>query len=143
MKTGSPLPGAGETLDSFYHGRILLLQRKGGYRFSVDAPLLAGFIRTRPGDRLLELGAGNGVISLLLSRKPFRRIVCLEVQPGLAELARRNVALNRLKKKIHIQEMDFRDFRPRVKFDLVFSNPPYIKGSGTREPVRGKDHRQA
>jgi tRNA1Val (adenine37-N6)-methyltransferase len=122
----------GETLDSFYHGRIRLLQKKRGYRFSVDAPLLAGFIRTRPEDRLLELGAGNGVVSLLLSRKPFRRIVCLEVQPGLADLARRNIALNGLEKRILVLEKDFRDFRPRQKFDLVFSNPPYIKGAGGR-----------
>jgi tRNA1(Val) A37 N6-methylase TrmN6 len=130
MKGSKPSPGEDETLDSFYHGRILLLQKKRGYRFSVDAPLLADFIRTRPADRLLELGAGNGIISLLLSRKPFRRIVCLEVQPGLADLARRNVALNRLEDRILVLEQDLRDFEPPEKFDLVFSNPPYIKGSG-------------
>jgi len=130
MKRSEPSPGEDETLDSFYHGRVLVLQKKRGYRFSVDAPLLADFIRTRPDDRLLELGAGNGIISLLLSRKPFRRIVCLEVQPGLADLARRNVALNRLEDKIQVLEQDLRVFKPVEKFDLVFSNPPYIKGSG-------------
>lgn len=130
MKRPEPSPGEDETLDSFYHGRILLLQKRQGYRFSVDAPLLADFIRPRPGDRLLELGAGNGIISLLLSRKPFRRIVCLEVQPGLADLARRNVVLNQLEKKILVLEKDLRAFRPGRKFDLVFSNPPYIKSRG-------------
>ena len=130
MKRSEPSPGEDETLDSFYHGRVLLLQKKRGYRFSVDAPLLADFIRTRPGDRLLELGAGNGIISLLLSRKPFQRIVCLEVQPGLADLARRNVALNRLEERIMVLEQDFRAFEPKERFDLVFSNPPYIKGRG-------------
>ena len=130
MKRREPSPGEDETLDTFYHGRILLLQKKLGYRFSVDAPLLADFVRPRPGDRLLELGAGNGIISLLLSRKAFRRIVGLEVQPGLADLARRNVALNHLEEKIIILEQDLRDFRPKERFDLVFSNPPYIKGRG-------------
>ena len=130
MKRSKPSPGEDETLDSFYHGRVLLLQKKRGYRFSVDAPLLADFIRTRPEDGLLELGAGNGIISLLLSRKPFRRIVCLEVQPGLADLARRNVAINRLEKKIIVLEQDLRTFRPKEKYDLVFSNPPYIKSTG-------------
>jgi tRNA1(Val) A37 N6-methylase TrmN6 len=130
MKRSKPSPREDETLDSFYHGRVLLLQKKRGYRFSVDAPLLADFIRTRPGDTLLELGAGNGIISLLLSQKPFRRIVCLEVQPGLADLARRNVALNRLEKKISVLELDLRAFRPEKTFDLVFSNPPYIKSTG-------------
>lgn len=130
MKRRKPSPGEDETLDSFYHGRVLLLQKKRGYRFSVDAPLLAGFIRTRPDDSLLELGAGNGIISLLLSRKPFRRIVCLEVQSGLADLARRNISLNGLEKKIVVLEQDLTTFRPEEKFDLVFSNPPYIKGAG-------------
>jgi tRNA1Val (adenine37-N6)-methyltransferase len=130
MKSSKPSPGEDETLDSFYHGRILLLQKKQGYRFSVDAPLLADFIRTRRGDRLLELGAGNGIISLLLGRKFFRRIVCLEVQPSLADLARRNVVLNQLEKKIFVLEQDLRAFRPGRKFDLVFSNPPYIKSRG-------------
>jgi tRNA1Val (adenine37-N6)-methyltransferase len=130
MMRPEPSPGEDETLDSFYHGRIFILQKKRGYRFSVDAPLLADFIRTRPGDRLLELGAGNGIISLLLSRKPCRRIVCLEVQPGLADLARRNVVLNRLEEKIRVLEQDLRTFEPGERFDLVFSNPPYIKGKG-------------
>ncbi len=130
MKRSEPSPREDETLDSFYHGRVLLLQKKRGYRFSVDAPLLADFIRTRPADSLLELGAGNGIISLLLSRKPFRRIVCLEVQRGLADLARRNIVLNGLEKKIAVLEQDLRSYRPEEKFDLVFSNPPYLKSIG-------------
>jgi len=86
----------GETLDAFYHGRIRVLQTKAGYRFSIDAPLLADFIRTRPGDEALELGTGSGIISLLLSVRPFKRITAVEIQSGLAGLARRNVALNGL-----------------------------------------------
>ncbi|MEW5900232.1 MAG: methyltransferase [Acidobacteriota bacterium] len=130
MKKISPGPGEDETLDSFYHGRLLILQKKRGYRFSVDAPLLADFIRTKSSDDILELGAGNGIISLLLSRKPFRRITAVEIQPGLADLARRNIALNGLEKKITVREQDLRLFHPRRKFDVVFANPPYIQKKG-------------
>lgn len=130
MKRTSPEPAEDETLDTFYHGRILVLQKKRGYRFSLDAPLLADFIRTRPTDSLLELGAGNGIISLLLSRKPFRRIVCLEIQPCLADLARRNIALNHLESKVSVLEQDLRTYRTGEKCDIVFSNPPYIKKKG-------------
>ncbi len=128
-RTGSD-PAGDETLDTFYHGRVLVLQKKRGYRFSLDAPLLADFIETHPDDRLLELGAGSGIISLLLSRKPFQRIVCLEIQPGLADLARRNVALNDLEGRISVLEQDLRTFGTEDRFDVVFSNPPYIKKSG-------------
>jgi tRNA1Val (adenine37-N6)-methyltransferase len=117
----------GETLDTFYHGRIRVLQTKKGYRFSVDAPLLADFIRTRAEDEALELGTGNGIISLLLSVKPFKRITAVEIQAGLAGLARRNVELNGLRERIEIVEADFRAYEPGRRFDLVFSNPPYIR----------------
>ncbi|MEK6851454.1 MAG: hypothetical protein AABY30_02825, partial [Candidatus Thermoplasmatota archaeon] len=102
MTTPETLRRDGETLDAFYHGRVRVLQKKKGYRFSVDAPLLAAFIRTRADDEALELGTGSGVISLLLSVKPFRRIVALEIQEGLADLARRNVELNGLGDRVEV-----------------------------------------
>ena len=121
------MKGEGETLDSFYLGRILVLQKKKGYRFSVDSPLLADFIHTEKSDELLELGAGNGIISLLLSFKPFKHITAIEIQESLAALARRNISLNKLGDKITIIHKDLRAFWPRRKFDVIFSNPPYIK----------------
>jgi tRNA1Val (adenine37-N6)-methyltransferase len=116
-----------ETLDAFYHGRVRVLQRKKGYRFSVDAPLLADFVRVKAGDEALDIGAGGGIISLLLSVKPVRRIIALEVQPELADLARRNVALNGLEGRIEVVEADVRTYEPGRVFDLIFSNPPYIR----------------
>ncbi|HPW16951.1 MAG TPA: methyltransferase [Candidatus Aminicenantes bacterium] len=116
-----------ETLDSFYRGRVRVLQKKTGYRFSVDAPLLADFVRTRAEDEALDIGTGSGVIALLLSAKPVRRITALEVQPGLADLARRNVELNGLGGRIEVVEGDLRTYEPGRAFDLVFSNPPYIR----------------
>ncbi len=124
------LMGDDESFDTFYQGRVLVLQKKKGYRFSVDAPLLADFIRTEASEELLELGTGNSIISLLLSIKPFRKIVALEIQGSLADLARRNVRLNRLENRIAVVEEDLRTFDPGRKFDVIFSNPPYIKKRG-------------
>jgi tRNA1Val (adenine37-N6)-methyltransferase len=123
-------PGPGETRDAFFYGRIRIIQKKKGYRFSVDAVLLADFVEIRPGDVCLELGTGNGIVSLLLSVKPFGRVTGLEIQPDLAELARRNVLLNRLGDRIEILTADLRDFRPPAGFDVVFSNPPYFRRRG-------------
>ena len=128
-----------ETLDTFFHGRVSIIQKRRGYRFSVDAPLLADFIRTGPDDELLEIGTGSGVVSLLLSIKPFRRILALEIQPGLAETARRNVELNGLGGRIEVVTADLRTFDPGRRFDVVFSNPPYIRrGAGFLSPVDEK-----
>jgi len=127
MTTPETLRRDGETLGTFYHGRVSVLQKKKGYRFSVDAPLLADFIRTRAEDDALDIGTGSGVISLLLSVKPFRRIVALEIQEGLADLARRNVELNGLGDRIEVVHADLRTYEPGRRFDLIFSNPPYIR----------------
>jgi len=122
-----PTPGKDETLDTFYHGRIQVLQKRKGYRFSVDAPLLADFIRFKAADRLCELGTGSGIIFLLLSERPFKELIALEIQPELAELAERNVRLNHLEDRIRIMRADLMGFHPERKFEVVFSNPPYIK----------------
>lgn len=121
------MTGEDETCDTFYHGRVQILQKKGGFRFSIDAPLLADFIQTKEADRLLELGTGSGIIALLLSIKPFARLTALEIQPDLVNLARRNVRLNNLEDRIQVIQADLRTYASEQKYDIVFSNPPYIK----------------
>lgn len=127
MNLNNQLKGEDETLDTFYHGRIRILQKKTGYRFSIDAPLLADFIQTKETDRILELGTGNGIISLLLSIKPFAGLTALEIQPSLTDLARRNIQLNSCEDRITVVRTDLRNFSANEKYDVVFSNPPYIK----------------
>ncbi|MFW6131460.1 MAG: tRNA1(Val) (adenine(37)-N6)-methyltransferase [Candidatus Aminicenantaceae bacterium] len=127
MKTEKGNKKDDESLDTFYLGQIYIIQKKKGYRFSVDAPILADFIRTTSSDEIIELGTGNGIISLLLSIKPFKHITALEIQESLADLAVRNVILNNLEEKISVHCCDFCTYQPRKKFDIVFSNPPYIK----------------
>ncbi|MBD3413034.1 MAG: methyltransferase [Candidatus Aminicenantes bacterium] len=117
----------GESLDTFYRGRIRILQKTRGYRFSIEAPLLAGFIETDPEDEVLELGTANGIVSLLLSVKPFKSLTALEIQVSLAELARRNVRLNHLQDRIKIVRQDLKKFNPAKKYDIVFANPPYFE----------------
>lgn len=121
------LPRPDETLDEFHRGRVRLIQSKTGYRFALDAPLLADFIEIEAGDDVLELGTGNGIIPLLLAVQPYRKLTALEIQTGLAALARRNVSLNGLSGRVEIVRTDFRSYRPGRRFDVVFSNPPYIK----------------
>ena len=117
----------GETLDTFFHGRIQVLQRRKGYRFAVDAPLLSDFVRTAPEDGICELGTGNGIVALLLSTKPFGHLTAVEIQAGLADIARRNVMLNNLGDRITVVRADLRDWDPGKKFDTIVCNPPYIK----------------
>ena len=117
------------TLDTMFRGRLVVRQEKGGYRFSVDAVLLAGLAGVQPEDRVVDLGTGCGIIPLILAyRKKGRSIVGLEIQSDLAELAEWNVSTNRFSDRIELRNLDFRKvseyFQPQ-SFDVVLSNPPY------------------
>ncbi len=127
------------TEDALFDGRIRCLQHRMGYRFSLDAVLLGNFIQPRPGDRILDLGCGCGIVSLILAyRWPSVSITGLEIQPGLAALANKNVALNNWQERIEIVQGDLREIGKHIEpgsFDWVVSNPPYRKsGTGRVNP---------
>lgn len=126
-----------ETLDSLFEGRLKILQKKNGYRFSIDALLLAHFAATAPQDRIIDLGTGCGIISLiLLARRKAESVTAVEIQPSLAGLARRNAALNRFSRRMHVREGDLKEGLSRQGvFDRVICNPPYRKiGTGRMNP---------
>jgi tRNA1Val (adenine37-N6)-methyltransferase len=123
------LPSPDETLDTFLNGKLHVLQKKKGYRFSLDAILLSQFVRIRKNERAIDLGTGCGILPLLLSHTTkAHSFVGVEIQKGLAECARKNVVLNHLDGRISILRQDFRKLRgtfPPGSFDVVLSNPPY------------------
>lgn len=132
-----------ETLDSFFNGNLRVLQRKGGYRFSIDAVLLSQFVNLRRNEKVIDLGTGCGILPLLLSRATeASAFVGVEIQKSLAELAVKNVTLNHLDGRISILCQDFRKLKasfPPGSFNVVLSNPPYRKDrSGRINPAPQK-----
>lgn len=83
------------TCDAFLDGRVRLRQPQKGFRSGLDAVFLAAACPARPGDHVLEAGCGAGAASLcLLARVPGARATGVEIDPGLACLARENAAAN-------------------------------------------------
>jgi tRNA1Val (adenine37-N6)-methyltransferase len=127
----SPVPSSDETLDTFFNGRLKILQKKRGYRFSIDAVLLSKFIKIRKNEKAIDLGTGCGILPLLLSQATkAHSFVGVEIQKGLADCAKKNVVLNHLSDRISIVHGDFRELKstfPPGSFDVVSSNPPYRK----------------
>jgi len=125
------LPSPDETLDTFFNGKLQIIQKKKGYRFSIDAVLLSQFIKIRKNERVIDLGTGCGVLPLLLSHTTQAlSFVGVEIQKGLAECAKKNVVLNHLEDRISILHQDYRELKgtyPPGSFDAVLSNPPYRK----------------
>ena len=127
------------TTDAFFNGRIRITQDRTGYRFSIDAVLLAYFADPRSGDKVLDLGTGCGIIPLILAyRQPQIAIYGVEVQTELSELAVFNVRENQLEDRITVLSTDMKLIDPSMTagpVDLVVCNPPFRKqGSGRINP---------
>ncbi len=119
------------TGDTFFNGMIKIFQPRNGYRFSIDAVLLSDSISTKPGDTVLDLGTGCGIIPIIAAyRNPGVNIIGIEVQETLAAIARTNIMENRMEDRISIWCRDLKDITPSmvdVPVDMVVSNPPYRK----------------
>jgi tRNA1Val (adenine37-N6)-methyltransferase len=132
-----------ETTDSILNGALTLVQPRSGYRFSIDSILLGRFVRVRRRDRILELGAGCGVISVMIAALWLpREVVAVEIQSDLAVIAQRNAALNQLD-SIRVINADLRSRRidklAPASFDVIIANPPYrTMGSGRPSPHPGR-----
>ena len=132
-----------ETLDTILGGVLTVVQPRDGYRFSIDSILLARFATTRSRDRVLELGAGCGVISLVIAAiaRP-RETIALEIQSQMAQLAERNARDNGFL-NLHCRCADIRAAHipgvQRGSFDLVVCNPPFhARGAGRPSPNRSR-----
>ncbi|MBZ4665039.1 tRNA1(Val) (adenine(37)-N6)-methyltransferase [Mahella sp.] len=128
-----------ERLDDLQCGGLKIIQSPRLFSFGIDAVLLANFARIKPGDTVVDLGTGSGVIPLLLACKTAAsKIYGLEIQREMADMARRSVMLNDLEGRVDIIEGDIRKADGILGIslaDAVISNPPYRKaGSGHVSP---------
>jgi len=133
-----------ETIDELRAYDLRMIQPADGYRFSLDPLLLADFAAGGEAERVIDLGAGSGIIPLIMARRlPSAEIVGVEFQEEMASLAGRNVKLNGLSHRVEILCADILSLRKRYpvsSFDLVVANPPYRRqGSGRISPKSGRD----
>ena len=129
----------GERLDDLLIDDLKIIQDDSAFCFSLDAVLLAHFATVRRGDRVVDLGTGTGIIPLLLTtREEQKEIVGVEIQPEVADRARRSVMRNGLSQRVRIVEGDLREVNtllPGFRAELVTSNPPYLPiGTGETSP---------
>lgn len=133
----------GERIDELHRNGYRIIQDKNRFCFGMDAVLLSGFARVKPGERALDLGTGTGIIPILLEAKTEgKHFTGLEIQEDSADMARRSVALNGLQEKIDIVTGDIKDASNifgASSFDIVTTNPPYMIGQhGLKNPKEAK-----
>ena len=140
---GQPFLKEGERLDDLQLAGLSIIQKIDGFRFGIDAVLLSNYVKVGKGSRIADLGTGTGIIPLLLSAKTkASKIVGIEIQKEMAEMATRSVEYNKLQDRIEIVEGDFLkaiDGFGYNSFDAIVTNPPYTKpGGGLINPKDSK-----
>ena len=101
----------GERLDDLVRGDMKIIQRPDQFCFSLDSILAAHYVSIRKKDRIADLGTGTGVIALLLSTLGGEDITAFEINPVMADLARRNVNGNNKSDCIKVVECDYRNVK--------------------------------
>lgn len=122
----------GERIDQLYSKNIQIIQSADVFAFSLDAVLLSAFAQVPQAakSKIVDLCAGNGAVGLFVSEQTRGHITAVELQPRLAEMAKRSVALNRLEQRMTVLNQDLLTVYaqvPKDSIDVVLCNPPYFK----------------
>ena len=121
----------GERIDQLYANEIKIIQSSEVFSFSLDAVLLAHFanpIKKAQG-QIIDLCAGNGAVGLFLTSKTKAQVTLVEIQPRLAQMAKRSVDLNNLNQQVQVLNIDLNyilDYVKKDSVDTITCNPPYF-----------------
>mgnify|MGYP004453466989 FL=1 len=121
-----------ERIDDLEFENLKIIQNTTGFCFGIDSVLLSDFAKeVKNGSKVMDIGTGTGIISILLSKKAnIKKIYGIEIQQEVANMAERSVKLNNLEDKISIINTNIKDifdkFEPNT-FDAIVTNPPYMK----------------
>ena len=129
----------GERIDDLERCGYRIIQDPSKFCFGMDAVLLSGYVSAKRGEKVLDLCSGNGIIPILLAAKTqAERIVGIEIQKDVADLAKRSVAANDITDKVNIICADIKNTEEYLQagvFDVVTCNPPYmIDNHGIKNP---------
>lgn len=129
---------SGESVCDIAQLGLTLLQKDVGFRAGTDAALLAWFVRPHRRQRVVDLGAGTGIIGLLLHQRRGVHVTAVEILPEYADMAARSVRMNGWERGMTVCCMDMRTCPSTLGkscYDCVVCNPPYYKkGSGPVSP---------
>ena len=119
-----------ERIDDLELNGLKIIQNKEYFCFGIDAVLLANFAsESKKNSIVMDLGTGTGIIPLILSAKAsFKKIIGVEIQEEVFDIAKRNVKLNKLDNLIDLVNLNIKDLSEiytKGTIDVITTNPPY------------------
>lgn len=111
--------------DAFRFKKFSVCQRRSAMKVGTDGVLLGAW--ANGGNNILDIGAGTGIISLMMAQRfPEAKVTGVEIDHDAAEEAAENAASSPFADRVEIVETSLQDFIPKAKFDAIVSNPPFF-----------------
>ena len=112
----------------FHFKQFSILQDKNVFRVGTDGVLLGALAACGAASKVLEVGTGTGLISLMTAqRNPKAEILALDINEKAVELAGHNFSNSLFRDRLRVKLFDFKNYISEEKFDLILSNPPYFE----------------
>jgi tRNA1Val (adenine37-N6)-methyltransferase len=131
---------------SFAFKRFNIKQDRCAMKVGTDAVLLGAWVIPNGSKRILDIGTGTGIISLMLAQKSNALIVAIDIDKNSTEQAKLNVEESIFKNQVEVKHLSFQELAntSNDKFNLIVTNPPYfidsLKSSGdSRNIARHND----
>ena len=123
-----------ERIDDLQYKGLKIIQKKNGFCFGVDSIIIVNFADIPKASKVLDIGSGSGIISVLIAAKTEASSVTgVEIQSEMAEMAKRSIRMNCLEHKVEVINEDIKQYTKYTRpssFDAVVTNPPYIPNGG-------------
>ena len=116
-----------ERIDDLQLNNLKIIQNSKWFCFGIDSIILSNFAKEmHKNSKVLDLGTGNGILAILVSEKVENsKIIGIEVQEEVADMAKRSVELNNLEQRFTIINSNIKEIKYNNEFDAVITNPPY------------------
>ena len=120
----------------FHFKQFSLMQSKNVFRIGTDGVLLGSLAKVEGMRKILEVGTGTGLISLMLAqRNPEATILALDINEEAVKLASENFKNSPFDQKLQVQLEDYKNFVCEERFDLIISNPPYFEKNDSSKDI--------
>lgn len=120
-----------EKLNDLLGYNIKIFQDDDFFKYNLDSILLAEFVELKSNKKnILDIGAGTGAISLVLSTKTNQNIDAIEIQKELSDLFTKTIKYNKLEDQISLYNEDIKEsalLNRNNYYDIIVCNPPYFK----------------
>lgn len=113
----------------FQFKKFRVYHSAGGFKVGTDGVLLGAWTPVKDGDRVLDIGTGTGLLSMMLSQRANVSVDAIEINPIAADQAKRNIQRSPFS-NIKVLNMDVAQFvEGVVKYDLIVCNPPFFSNA--------------